>query len=174
MAGGLDLDGHADLHALERVLERDADARLEVGAPLGLRSPRPLAAPEERAEVAEQVGEVAEIDVLGSGRRPDRTRPAARGRCRAEAVVRLALLGVREDVVGGLDVLEPLLRGRVVRIAVGMELAGELPVRLLELVVGRRLRDAEDGVGVAGRHSALLGPSATTTRAGRSTASPIR
>ena len=169
VTGGLDLHGHADLHPRERVLERDPDARLEVGAALRARPPGALASSEERAEVAENVRQVAEVDVL----EPAAFRAeAARRPFRAEAVVRLPLLGIREDVVGSLDVLEPLLRGRVARVAVRVELAGELAVRLLDLVVGRRLRDAEDVVGIRG--VPLDHHSATTTRAGRSTTSPSR
>src|SRR6185503_13191310 len=52
MTGGLELDGHADLDAFERLLERDADARLEIGAALGPRARGALSAAEERAEVA--------------------------------------------------------------------------------------------------------------------------
>src|SRR4029078_7940158 len=98
-----------------------------------------LAAAEERAEVPEQVGEVAEVDVL----EPDAARPEALRALGPGTVVGLPLLRVREDVVRRLDVLEPLLRRRVVRVSVRMELAGELAVGLLDLVVGRALRDAE-------------------------------
>jgi len=108
-----------------------------------------LAAAEERAEVAEQVGEVAEVDVL----EPDAARTEALRALGAVAVVGLPLLRVGEDVVRRLDVLEPLLRRRVVRVAVRMEFAGELAVGLLDLVVGRALRDAEHVVRVTGRHA---------------------
>ena len=167
VTGRLDLDGHADLDARERVVERDPDARLEVGAALGRGRAGTLAATEERAEVAEQVGQVAEVDVLVA--RAARPEPLPRRACRAVAVVRLPLLLVGEDVVRGLHVLEPLLGRRVVRVPVRVQLAGELAVRLLDLVVGRRLLDAEHLVGIPGGHY-----SDTTTRAGRRTTSPMR
>ena len=71
VAGRVDLDRDPHLGARERVLEREPDARLEVGAALGLR-PRPpaTAAAEDAAELSEQVGEV---DVLV--REPARARP---------------------------------------------------------------------------------------------------
>ena len=166
VAGGLDLHRNADLNARERVLEGDPNARLEIGAPLGPRSAGTLATTEEGAEAAEEVRQVAEVDVL------EARATGPEGPCRAlrpEAVVRLSLLRVGEDVVGGLHVLEPLLRRRVVRVAVRVQLASELAVRLLDLVVGRGLRDAEHLVRVPRRHY-----SATTTRAGRITTSPIR
>ena len=122
VACGLDVDGHADLDALERVLEGDADARLQVCAALGpWASGSARAAPEERAEVAEQVGEVAEVDVLEAPASGEALRAVL-----AKPVVRLALLGVREDVVGALDVLEPLLGRGVVGVAVGVQFAREL------------------------------------------------
>ena len=143
VAGRLDLDGNAHLDALEGVVERDADARLEIGAALGTRAaparwPRPKNEPKlpSRSERSPRS--------TFSKRAPPGPKPCGPPRARlAEAVVRLPLLVIGEHVVGGLDVLEPLLRRRVVRVAVGMELAGELAVRLLDLVVGRGLRDAE-------------------------------
>ena len=57
-------------------------------------------------------------------------------------VVLLALLGVGERVVGGGDLLELLLRRGVVGVAVRVVLARQLAVRLLDLLVGRLLRDA--------------------------------
>ena len=69
--------------------------------------------------------------------------------CSAEAalaaaeVVLLALLGIGEHVVGVGDGLEPL--GRLgARVHVGVELAREAPVGLLDLVGGGVARDAED------------------------------
>ena len=68
---------------------------------------------------------------------------------------------------GTAPIICPECNGRgVARIAVRVELAGELAVRLLDLVLRSGLRDAEDLV--RGLHSA------TITRAGRSTLSPRR
>ena len=104
---------------------------------------------------------------------------------RAERVVLLALLGFAEHVVGLLDLLEALLRGGVARIPIGVVLARELAIGLLELVGGGVLGNAEclvEGGGHAGRRARLRysgssagswgSPALTTTRAGRSTRSP--
>src|SRR4029078_6956134 len=82
----------------------------------------------------------------------------------AEAVVLLALLGVREHVVGLLDLLEALLRLGVARVPVGVQLAGELAVGALDLVVGGAPGNAQHLVEVARRHRVSY--SLTTTRAG--------
>jgi hypothetical protein len=67
----------------------------------------------------------------------------------AVLVVGRPLLRVGEDLVGFLGFLELLLRFRVVRIAVGMVLHGQLAVGLLDLVVRGVAIDAEDFVVVA-------------------------
>ena len=158
------LDGNLRLHALERVLEGEVDDRLDVGAAHpGRLSPAAPAAPgaedpaEDVAEIADV--EVAEVEVAAS---------EARRAVGAEGVVLLALVGVGQEVVGRLDVLEPLLRGRVARVPVRVVLAGELAVGLLDLVRGGVLGDTE-GV-VRSLHSvSSAGGADTTTRAGRST-----
>src|SRR5712692_2081079 len=164
-AGELERDGDSRLHALERVLERQADLDLDVVASLRARLARPAgpaaeAAAEEIAEEAREVAQVAEIE--GDPARPGPELPVRR----AVRVVGLALLGVGEDVVGGLDLLEALLGGLVVGVGVRVVLAGELAVRLLDLVLRGVLRDAK-GL-VQRRHSA------TITLAGRRTWSPNR
>src|SRR5262249_38045302 len=74
----------------------------------------------------------------------------------AELVVDLALLGVAEDFVRLGRLLEALLGLRVVLVAVGMELEGELAIRLLDLVLRGGARDAEDFVVVTARRHGLL------------------
>src|SRR5581483_1177309 len=96
---------------------------------------------------SEEVAEVAEVEAL-AGREGEAARPAGAGeasaavRC-AERVVALSLLRVGEDVVGGLHLLEALLRARVARVLVRVVLARELAVRLLDLLRRSVLRDAE-------------------------------
>src|SRR5262249_140232 len=72
----------------------------------------------------------------------------------AVRVVGLALVGLAEDLVGFLRLLELLLGVLVVRIAVRVELHRELAIGLLDVVLGRILVHAEDFVVVAllGRH----------------------
>src|SRR5262249_19143125 len=64
----------------------------------------------------------------------------------SELVVELALLGIRQRVVGEGDVLEALLRLLVPGVQVRMVLPGELAVRLLDLIGRGRLGHAEHGV----------------------------
>src|SRR6266540_2928290 len=168
-AGGLELDGHVHLRTLERVLERQVDRRLDVRAALAalaLLRAAPLA-PAEHA--AEDVGEVAEIEIAREVEvevaRAGST--AAAGAVRAEGVVLLPLVGVLEHVVGGLHFLEARLRLGVARVLVRMVLAGELPVRLLDLVLRGALLDAEDVVERL-RHRAP--PSGTPPPPGRAAA----
>jgi hypothetical protein len=52
----------------------------------------------------------------------------------AEAVVLLPLFRVGEDRVRLVDLLEPILRGLVAGVPVGVVLKGELAERLLEVV----------------------------------------
>ena len=87
---------------------------------------------------------------------------------RADLVVLLALLRIREDVVGALDLLEALLGRLVARVLVRVVLPRELPVGLLDLVRRGVLLDAQHLIEV------LHSPCDTTTRAGRRTRSPSR
>src|SRR6185436_9192837 len=142
------LDGNLRLETTQRVLERQPDRNLDVGAALRLR-PSPTRLPtvedpaEQIAEVAEVVdGEVAaaaaaEVDVTGIEAR------AATTVRRAEPVVLLALLRIGERVVGILDFLELLLGNGVAGILVGVVLRGELAVGLLDLLRRRALLDPE-------------------------------
>ena len=154
VTGGLELDRHAHLGAAERVLERERRVRLDVGAALGHGSALARGAAEDPAE------EIGEVEVR-------ELRPAlCAGTAvrRAERVVGLALLGVGEHVVGALDLLEARL---VAAARVGMVLAGELAIGLLDLV-GRGVLGNAEGVVRIGHYSA------TITLAGRSTLSPSR
>src|SRR5205823_8184629 len=74
----------------------------------------------------------------------------------AEAIEIRALRRVVEDVVGVLDLLELLLGLLVAGVLVGVELLGQLAVRLGDLVRRRGRGDAEDFVRVAG-HGSFLG-----------------
>src|SRR6266508_4620845 len=137
-AGGLRLDRDLRLDSAQRILERQAHLHLEIRPSAGT---LPLRATSEDvtqpAEAAEEVADVTEVEI-DSGAAGEA--PAVP---RAERVVLLALVGVGEDVVGGLDLLEPLLGLLVARVLVGVVLADELAVGLLDLVLRRGLRDAE-------------------------------
>ena len=115
----------------------------EVGEPPGI-----AARPELVAHVAAglrppEAGEARERVPGRTGAR--RPRPPAPARAyglpvRAELVVELALLGVGQDRVGLVDVLEPLLGGLVARVPVRMVLARELAEGLLDVGLRRRSR----------------------------------
>src|SRR5262249_18199550 len=64
----------------------------------------------------------------------------------AERVVPAALLGVAQDLVRLVDLLEPLGGGLVPRVHVRMVLAGQPPVGLLDGLGVRALPDAENFV----------------------------
>ena len=165
-------DAQRDLRAGDRLLEGDRDRRLQVGAALGARTGRAAAGAPARAgtargataAAAEQVGEdVLEATEVARGEPAGRAARAATAAHpeHAAAVELLALLGVADDVVGRLDLLEALLGLGVARVVVRVVLADELAVRLLDLLLGRLLVDPEDLVGVGRRHAA------TTTLAAR-------
>ena len=88
----------------------------------------------------ERVHDVGEREALAL---PERRRRRAQ-RVAAE-VVHLALLRVAQHVVGARDLLEALLR-RLVGVDVGVQLAGQRAVGLLDLLGARVARDAEDFV----------------------------
>ena len=109
--------------------------------------PRPVGGVEDAGQ---DVRERAEVGRPRRRRRRRRRRTGCRRRTRAAAVVALALLGIAEDVVGLGDLLEALLgAGLLVRVRV--VLAGELAVRLLDVLLGGLLVDPEDLVVVAWR-----------------------
>jgi hypothetical protein len=66
----------------------------------------------------------------------------------AELVVHLSLLGIGQDLERGAHLLELLLGGLVAGVHVRVVLARQLPVRLLDLVLARAARDAEQLVKV--------------------------
>src|SRR5690606_23145804 len=127
---------------------------LHVGAPLGPRAPgTPAPGPALVEEVAEQVAEVVGVERVaarsaGPTGAPGGTEAGApHGPDRAEladVVVLTATDLVADDVVGGGDVLEPLLGRGVTGVGVGVQLAGELAVRAGDVLGRRRLRHAED------------------------------
>src|SRR5690606_33958361 len=100
---------------------------------------------------------------------------------RADLVVLATLLGVAEHAVRLADLLELGLGLGIALIGIGVILAGELAVRLLQLRIGDVLRDAERLVEVlvepvltSHRSPAYSAGTATTTFAGRSSTSPSR
>src|SRR4051812_20854300 len=192
---------HGD--ALDRLLERQRHRRLDVGAAPGRSRPAGPALAEQPAEhvtetaatggAAEQVTEVERLPAARGAGAAGRAEPAgpAGAEQRARLVVLLAAGGVGEDVVGLGDLLEPLLGldpVGAVGVRVGVVLPGQLPVRLLDLVRLGVLGHAERlvvvllqevpaahlGVPLSASRVRDYSGSATATRAGRTTRSPIR
>ena len=163
LAGRLAGHPQRDRGPVDRLGEAERHLGLDVLAAARLRArTRAAAAVEQAAEdVAETAAEAAAAGppARRPGPPPKRSPrsklklPPARAGTGPEAavaeegarlVVLLALLGVAEDVVGLGDLLEALLGLGVALVGVRVELAGELPVRLLDLGVGGVLGDAED------------------------------
>src|SRR5690606_21412925 len=163
------LAGVAHPHRAQRPRQGGAAPRVdEVDGDLGLhiaptdRPTRPRARPPAGEDGAEQIGEgaaepaVARLEageqVVGIEPDPAGAPRAAAERPRPEErphlVVLFALLLVGEDGVGLGDRLEPLLRLGITRVTVGVQLPGQLAIRLLDLVGGGGLGHPKLGVKV--------------------------
>jgi hypothetical protein len=124
----------AAIALLERDLEVEAQIlAAHVGAPPGRPRPPP---PEHLFEDIPNTEPKSKPWRPGSGPGPPGPLPSEGGR--AIAVRRRALIGILQDVVGVVDVLELLLGFLVALIAVRMVLHGELAERLLDVVGARR------------------------------------
>ena len=123
------------------------------------RAPRLLAGPAQ--EVGEEVVPLGEVGVaplalvrMSGAARIFAIVPALRRRffgprgVDLAGVVAASLFRVRQQVVGGRNLLEPLLGMLVARIEVRVQLLGELPVGLADILRARRFGDAEDFIGV--------------------------
>ena len=145
---------------MDGVGELQCEGGFEIGAALGSDAAAPAAARTEATpptgarsaagateQVAEQVADVGPAHV-----EPVRARPAGATRAGEPAghrpqgpdlVVLLAFGLVAQDVVGGGDVLEPFLGGRVPGIGIGVELTGQLAVGLGDVLRRGALGHAE-------------------------------
>ena len=133
-AGAALLHGrHAQLRlgAARGLLERDLEVVAQVGAAVHIAATAARLAEDVAEDVAEGIGKIGAAA---------RAAPTAHRRIDAgmpELVVGGALLPVGEHLVGLLGLLEALLRLGVVRVAVRVELHGQLAVGLLDLILGR-------------------------------------
>ena len=122
-------------HAEERFLKFEREVFAKIGAPLHA-APAASATAEhisEPKEFAEDVAEILEHTGIESG---------ALRRCAAQS-------GVAITGVGFADLFEPLLRIRIIGIAVGMVLQRKLAVRALEFDVSDRAGNAQNLVVVS-------------------------
>ncbi len=153
--------GERDDHAHRHVATLEANAA----------APAARSAAEERAEdvlhaepaAATSAEEVAEVDVLVAA--CARTALSVAVADGAVAVVLVALRRVRQDVVGLVDLLEAVLGVRR-RIHVRMQFAGTPSKRLLDLLGGGSLLDAEKTVVVlsSSGHGRVLSRNAESVR----------
>ena len=165
----VDLDGAAEEGFLERDLEIVAQVR--AAQPRLLPPPRRAAPPMKSPKMSSKMSDIEEVN---SGPKPlAGPRPAAvlEGGM-AEAVVGGALLRVLQRVVGFVDLLELVLGVGIARIAVRVELHGELAVGALERRLVGALRHAQHFVEIALGHSLLprLSDHARNRRRARRTA----
>ncbi len=96
--------------------------------------PRPPRARPKRSPSRSEMSKPRGLRVVAEAARVELL--AAHAALGAELVVGLALLDVGEGAVGGGDLLEPLLGLLVARVGVGVVLARQLAVGLLDLVLG--------------------------------------
>ena len=132
--------------------KRDLDLIFEVGALFGLRflHGRSRGAPAKK--LAEQIAEIraaraakvesAKVEMLITAGFFGRGGPAALG-VKAKLVVHLAFLGVGENVVRLLHLLELFFGGFIAGIQVGMILAGQFTIGLPYLLLGGLAGDAQ-------------------------------
>ncbi len=170
LAGGGDLDGDGLLDAGEDLLEGELDGHEHV-ASLACTAPTTRAPGRGIAErgAEEGVDDVPDAtEAAGSEAERVAGAPAAGGPVVAEPVVPRPLLGVGQDLVGGLDRLEPFL----VTARVGVQLAGAAAVGLLDLVRRGVARHAEELVQVVGHQITRRGRSAWSRAVRRRPAPP--
>ena len=117
----------------------------------------PVPGPDRRPDVFQHADDAAEggTRVAGCGDRSGGDRGPGR-------VIRLAAGRVGQDLIGFGDGLEPLSGARVAGVGVGVMLAGQFPVRLLDLRGGGAGWDAEGGVVVRGPGTGGHGVSGVT------------
>src|SRR4051812_27801292 len=171
-AAGGPVQGDLALGAEHGVAQVDGDRRLDVLAGGGFGRPAGAAGLPPGEDVAEHGSEVGGVESRSAAAthaleafeplEPSPTRGArpilecarlllVEARARrdlAELVVQRTLLRIAEDLEGGRDLLEPLLRLLVPRVHVRVQLLRQLAIRLLDLLGGRGLRHTEKGVRV--------------------------
>jgi hypothetical protein len=166
LAGLLPRNLNRRLEVRRRFFERDLEVVAKIGAALWSAAP---------SASAEDVGESKDVpqateDVLETGEdiRIEAGGGGAAEPSVTEAVVHVALVGVRQDGVSLGRLLELLLGRVVARVAIGMVGQRKLAVCALDLLLRRRPRDGQYLVVVALAHDDF----ATFTIAGRNSRSP--
>lgn len=127
-----------------RLFEFDSDVFPQIGATLRSSSSSRTSSAEEVAEpeeFAEDVAEILEDGGIESAARYTRANAGV-----AEAVVHLALLGVRQHSIGLAALLELFFGVRIVGVAVRMVLQRKLAISALYLLISRLTLDAQNFV----------------------------
>ena len=128
--GAADFDFSFD--AEDRLFELELHIELQVSTSLLTRGA--AVAPSHIEHLAEEVAEdVVEVATLEGAAAAEATRTVDAGM--TVTVIGGALVGVRENLVGLAALLELLLGLRIVRVAVGVELHGELAIRGLDFAI---------------------------------------
>ena len=141
-AGIGDLPLTAERRFFKAQVDLDHDV-LTLGRGIPARGCAAASAPEE---VAENVAEIAETEAASAKAAEACARSRIEVRvnaCEAVLVIARLLVGVRQDLICLVDLLELLLSGLVAGVLVGVVLHGELAVRLLDLCLGRIFLYAE-------------------------------
>src|SRR6266704_1940766 len=157
VAGGRAAELQRDGRAPHGLLEPEGDLALDVAAAPGgalLVAPAAEEVPEEAAEPSEvaEVTEILDPDALVAVAAATGETAEAAERARPDQpsglVVLGPLLGIGEHAVGPPDLLETLLGGLVAVVGVRVELLGELPIGLLDVLGRSVLGHSQDGVEV--------------------------
>src|SRR5204863_5521793 len=141
-----ELDGQLGLQDLRLRRESAATAAEQVAEDVGEVDPAALPPVRSRSRASAAPHELREIESR------KRIRAAGPECLASEPIVLLALFLVGENGVRLGDLLELVLRVLVSLVLVGMPFLGEVAVRLLQLVLGRRLLHAQNFVVVLFRH----------------------
>src|SRR6185503_2625450 len=126
----LELDRHLAAH--RRHAKRHLKLRFDVGAAFGT----------ARTRATERRASGATLRTTSAGATTEATERTEL----AHLVVLFALVSIAQDLIRLRDLLEALGGLGIVRVFVRVMLRGELPIRLLDLVLRRRRRNSDDGV----------------------------
>ena len=155
-AGNRPVPATAAEHLPEEVLEVDAALATDTATEVHPSAPAPTAVPAAAEPAAVPTGACPDPFVVVLGHTPE---------VGAEPVVAFPGVRVGQHLVGLVGLLEPVLRSGVL-VHVGVILAGQLAVGLLDFVGAGAARDPERFV-VVTRHGAHSSGRLTTTVAGR-------
>ncbi len=148
LAGDCGPHGHVVGTAKHRLVEGDPKVGFKIGTSLRPGSASGCAAAKPGAEARPATSAEEGVEQVGEATHAVGHPGAAIDR--SEAVVVLALLPIGENLVGDGHRLEASLGVRVIRVGVGVAVAGRFAIRGLDLDVGGLAMNAQDLVGILG------------------------